>query len=68
MYNFTDEDRTNEDPTRQQIIDRCKAIRKEHLENRKNIPPQSFDRGMSKLLTDVYQSPCYIPYLRFYDW
>ena len=68
MYDFKDDDRGQDDPTREQIIERCKAIRKENLQNRQQMEPQSFERGMSRLLTDVYQSPVYIPHLRFYDW
>ena len=68
MYDFTDEDRTEDDPTREQIIERCKAIRKENIKNREQLDPQSFERGMSRLLTHIYQSPVYIPHLRFYDW
>ena len=68
MYDFTDEDRTEEDPTREQIIERCKAIRKEKQNWYVDYDPSSFERGVAKLLTDVYKSPVYIPYKRYFDW
>ena len=68
MYDFTGEDRKQDDPTREQIIERCKAIRKEKQNWYVDYDPRSFERGAAKLLTDVYQSPVYIPYKRFFDW
>ena len=66
MYDFTDEDRSQDDPTREQIIERCKAIRKEKQNWYVDYDPSSFERGVAKLLQDVHSLP--ITYLRFYDW
>ena len=66
MYDFTDEDRRQDDPTREQIIERCKAIRKEKQNDYTSYDPSSFERGVAKLLQDVHSLP--ITYLRFYDW
>ena len=66
MYDFTDEDRRQDDPTREQIIERCKAIRKEKQNWYVDYDPSSFERGVAKLLQDVHSLP--ITYLRFYDW
>ena len=66
MYDFTDEDRRQDDPTREQIIERCKAIRKEKQNAYDVYDPSSFERGVAKLLQDVHSLP--ITYLRFYDW
>ena len=66
MYDFTDEDRRQDDPTREQIIERCKEIRKEKQNWYVDYDPSSFERGVAKLLQDVHSLP--ITYLRFYDW
>ena len=66
MYDFTDEDRRQDDPTREQIIERCKAIRKEKQNWYVDYDPSSFERGVAKLLQDVHSLP--ITHLRFYDW
>ena len=69
MFYFMDEeDREPGDPTQQEILERCEAIRKEKQNWYVDYDPSSFERGVAKLLTDIYKSPVYIPYKRFYDW
>ena len=69
MFYFMDEtDREPGDPTQQEILDRCEAIRKENFKNGLKLRPETTEQSAAKLLRDVCKSPMYIPYKRFYDW
>mgnify|MGYP005992935665 CR=1 FL=1 len=67
MFYFMDEtDRQPDDPTQQEILERCNAIRKENRKNGLKLRPATNEQSVAKLLRDVYSLP--ITYLRFYDW
>ena len=67
MFYFMDEsDRQDDDPTQQEILERCTQIRKENRERGLKLRPETTEQGVAKLLMDVYSLP--ITYLRFYDW
>jgi pentose-5-phosphate-3-epimerase len=67
VFYFMDEsDRQDDDPTQQEILERCTQIRKENRERGLKLRPETTEQGVAKLLTDVYSLP--ITYLRFYDW
>ncbi len=69
MFYFMDEtDREPGDPTQQEILERCEAIRKENSKNGLKLRPETTEQSAAKLLRDVCKSPMYIPYKRFYDW
>jgi pentose-5-phosphate-3-epimerase len=59
-------DRQPDDPTQQEILERCNAIRKENRKNGLKLRPATNEQSVAKLLRDVYSLP--ITYLRFYDW
>jgi pentose-5-phosphate-3-epimerase len=67
LFYFMDEtDRQPDDPTQQEILERCNAIRKENRKNGLKLRPATNEQSVAKLLRDVYSLP--ITYLRFYDW
>lgn len=69
MFYFMDEtDREPDDPTQQEILERCEAIRKENRKNGLRLRPATNEQSVAKLLREVHKSPVYIPYKRFYDW
>ena len=59
-------DRQDDDPTQQEILERCTQIRKENKKRGLKLRPETTEQGVAKLLQNVYSLP--ITYLRFYDW
>lgn len=68
FYAMDETDREPGDPTQQEIMERCEAIRKENRRKGLKLRPETQQRATAKLLTDVYKSPVYIPYKRYFDW
>ena len=66
FYAMDESDRQPDDPTQQEIMERCHQIRREARRKGLKLRPETQQQATSKLLQNVYSLP--ITYLRFYDW